>query len=228
MLTDFGFKMTIMILMGLLMGAGHADVVPHNAPIFYDNDTLLAPNAHGEMTIYTIVDPTWELNIPGASDSEKIKVTGTADKIFQYINIHLPDYDWPDVDNLNSTSPEKAAQDDPTPNCNVFGLAPYPMVNLCKDTLKQIGNHYFNLGSGPGTCAQVQCRGDLKNRHAAIWWCNDDLIGATVTANDIADLAGKIIDGCIEFDTPISWTRGQIFHETEHWNVIVNGAEKCR
>lgn len=202
MVTNFGF-MLIMILMGLLMGAGHADVgpkhankhfhrpwdcqtnyqgtntdklsnqvVPHNTPIFY-NDTVLAPNAHGEMTMYTIVDPTWELNIPGAPGTDKINVTGTADKVIEYINTNFPDYLWPDVNDLNTTPPEKAAQDDPKPNCNVFTLGPYPMADLCQKTLKQVGNHYFNLGSGPGTCSQVQCRNDLNGRQAAIWWCND-------------------------------------------------------
>ncbi|KAL2291847.1 hypothetical protein FJTKL_12024 [Diaporthe vaccinii] len=228
MLTDFGFKITIMILMGLLMGASRADVVPHSTPILYDNDTLLAPNAHGGMTLYTIVDPTWELNIPGAPDGEKIKVTGTADKVVQYINMQFPDYVWPHVHDLNTTSPEKAAQDDPKPNCKVFGLAPYPMANLCNEILNQIGTHYYNLGSGPGTCAQVQCRDDLNGHTAAIWWCNDGLTGASALASDIAELAGDIIDNCVEFDTPMSWTRGQLFHETEPWNVIVNGAEKCR
>lgn len=148
-------------------------VVPHSTPILYDNDTLLAPNAHGGMTLYTIVDPTWELNIPGAPDGEKIKVTGTADKVVQYINMQFPDYVWPHVHDLNTTSREKAAQDDPKPNCKVFGLAPYPMANLCNEILNQIGTHYYNLGSGPGTCAQVQCRDDLNGHTAAIWWCND-------------------------------------------------------
>ncbi|KAK7718587.1 hypothetical protein SLS64_002544 [Diaporthe eres] len=228
MVINFGLKMIIMIFMGLLMGASRADIVPHNTPVFYDNDTLLAPNVHGEMTLYTIVDPTWELNIPGAPDGEKIKVTGTADKVVQYINMHFPDYVWPHVHDLNTTSPEKAVQDNPEPNCKVFGLAPYPMANLCKEVLDQISTHYYNLGSGPGTCAQVQCRTDLQGRNAAIWWCNDGLTGASALASDIAELAGNIIDNCIEFDTPMSWTRGQLFHETEPWNVIVNGAEKCR
>lgn len=214
MVTDFSFKMTIMILMGLLMGASRADVgpkhanknlhwpwdfqtsyqttstdqvsnqvVPHSTPMFYDNDTILAPNAHGEMTLYTIVEPTWELNIPGAPDGEKIKVTGTADKVVEYINVHFPSYVWPDVNDLNTTSPEKAAQDDPEPNCNVFTLAPYPMANLCKKVLDQLGSHYFNLGSGPGTCAQAQCRDDLQGRHAAIWWCND--VSASPTNPDV-------------------------------------------
>lgn len=203
MVTNFSF-MLIMILMGLLIGAGHADVgpkhankhfhrpwdcqtnyqgtntdkrsnqaVPHNTPVFYDNDTLLAPNAHGEMTLYTIVDPTWELDIPGSSGREKINVMGTADKIIEYINTHFPDYVWPNIHDLNTTPPEKAAQDDPKPNCNVFSLGPYPMADLCQKTLKQIGSHYLNLGSGPGTCSQVECRDDLNGRQAAIWWCND-------------------------------------------------------
>lgn len=217
---------------------------------------LAAPNAHGEMTMYTIVDPTWELNIPGAPH-DKINVMGNANKVINYINTQFPDYVWPHVDGLNTMAPEKVAQDDPKPNCNVFTLAPLPMANACQTVLKQIGSHLFNLGSGPGTCAQVECREDLQGRRAAIWWCNDvsesravfrvyvqfaftrpdtkdscpekqDLTGASVTANDIADLAGDIIPTCVEFGTPMSWTRGQIFHATEPWNVIVTGYEKCR
>lgn len=41
-------------------------------------------------------------------------------------------------------------------------------------------------------------------------------------------MAGIIIPACVEFGTPQSWTRGQVFHQTESWNVIVNGGEKCR
>lgn len=194
--------MVIMALMGLLMGASHADVgfkhtnkhlnwpgtfqannqsvnankspnqaIPNNTPIFFDNDTLLAPNAQGEMVMYNIVDLTWELDIPGGPG--KINVTGTADKVIDYINVHFPDYVWPDVRDLNTTSPEKAAQDDPKPNCNVFDLAPYPVAQLVQEIVAKLGSHYFNLGSGPRTCAQVECRNNFGDRHAAIWWCND-------------------------------------------------------
>lgn len=125
------------------------------------------------MTLYTIVEPTWEFNMPGVSEKININITGTADKVMEYINIHFPDFDWADVDDLDTTPPEKAVQDDPKPNCNVFTEAPYPMASGCHRIVKSLGSHLFNLGSGPRTCSQVQCRDDLQGRHAAIWWCND-------------------------------------------------------
>lgn len=50
----------------------------------------------------------------------------------------------------------------------------------------------------------------------------------SASAKDIADLAWGIIPTCIDYAARMSWTRGQIFHETEPWNVIVNGGERCR
>lgn len=144
--------------------------MPQNTPIFYDNDTLLAPNSRGEMTLYTVVEPTWEVNIPDASD-KTVNVTGAADKVIEYINVNFPHYRWPNVDDLDTVSPEKTAQDGP--NCRVFQQAPYSTADICRKTLKQIGNHYFNLGAGPGTCAQAECRTDFYGHQAAIWWCND-------------------------------------------------------
>lgn len=204
-MTNFNLKMIIMILMGLLMGAGYANVGPkqtskrtsnsgleilranyqttitdkrsnqvvtQNTAIFYDNDTLLAPNSRGEMTLYTIVEPTWEVNIPGVLD-KTVNVTGAADKVIEYINVNFPHYRWSNVDDLDPVSPEKTAQDGPEPNCRAFQQAPYATADICRKTLKQIGNHYFKLGAGPGTCAQAECRTDFYGHQAAIWWCND-------------------------------------------------------
>ncbi|KKY30967.1 hypothetical protein UCDDA912_g09088 [Diaporthe ampelina] len=225
MLTNFGLKMAIMILMNLLMGSGHADVVPHNAAIFFDNNTLLAPNLHGDTILYTIVDMTWELDIPGAP--EKINITGTANKAIQHINTHFPDYVWPDAGEYNTDWSVKETPD-PVAKCDVFDLAPYPLASYCQEGLAQLGYHFFNLGSGPRTCAQAHCMTDQMGRNASIWWCNDDGIGASVPAKYLADLATDIISTCVEFDTPMSWTHGQIFDKTMPYNVIVNGGEPCR
>lgn len=146
-------------------------VVPHNTPVFYDNDTLLAPNAHGELTMYTIVDPIWELNIPG-SLHDNINVTGSANKVISYINTYFPDYVWPEVGGPNITAVRKDTPD-PYPKCDVFDLAPYPLAIAAQKDLKSLGNHLIHLGKGPRTCAEVRCKADLKGRHAAIWWCND-------------------------------------------------------
>lgn len=125
------------------------------------------------MTLYTIVEPTWEVNIPGVPD-QTVNVTGTADKVIEYIKANFPHYQWPNVDDdFNIVSPEKAAQDDPKPNCNVFQQAPYFLTDVCQKSLKRIGNHSLKLGAGPGTCAQAQCRIDFYGLHSAIWWCND-------------------------------------------------------
>lgn len=146
--------------------------VLQNTPTFFDNDTLLAPNIHGEMVLHTIVDMTWELDIPGTAN--KINITGTANKVIDYINTNYPNYIWSDIDELNITSLEMAiAIPGPYPNCDIFSLAPYPMATAAQKSLKELGNHYFNLGNGPGTCAQAECKEDLQGRHAAIWWCND-------------------------------------------------------
>lgn len=109
--------------------------------------------------------------MPGVSEKIKINITGTADKVMEYMSTHFPDFDWADVDDFDTM--QKVAQDDPKPNCNVFTEAPYPMASGCHRILKSLGSHLFNLNSGPGTCSQVQCRDDLQGRHAAIWWCND-------------------------------------------------------
>lgn len=147
-------------------------VVLQNTPTIFDNGTLLAPNLHGEMILHTIVDMTWELDIPGTSD--KINITGTANKVIDYINTNYPNYVWPDVDELNTTSSVMASEiPGPYPNCNVFSLAAYPMATAAQKALSELGNHRFNLGKGPATCAQAECKEDLQGRHAAIFWCND-------------------------------------------------------
>lgn len=122
------------------------------------------------MTLYDIVDLTWELNI-GASN--KINITGSADMVIDYINSHFPDYIWPDVDESNTTSSEKTPQDDPKPNCLVYDLAPYPTANDLAKGLQQQGSHFVIQGPKPHTCGEVRCHADLMGRTAAIWWCND-------------------------------------------------------
>ncbi|KAK2598267.1 hypothetical protein N8I77_011691 [Diaporthe amygdali] len=200
-------------------------VAPHDIATFHDNGALLAPNVYGEMLIHTIVNMTPEFNVPEVLD--KSKVTGAADQVIAYINTHFAQYIWPDIDELNTISSEKPAQDNPTPNCNIFTLAPYNLANDSLKDLKQLGNHYFNLGPGSRTCSQVRCREDSTGRRAAIWWCNDDLIGATAPAYELAELAELIIPTCVEFDIPSAYTRGQIFHKTYPWNAIVTSSDRC-
>ena len=203
MLTSLAFKMAVVALLGLLMEACFADVgpkqtnhrqpppalavghtiraaitdrhlnqfVPQNTPTIFDNGTLLAPNVHGEMVLHTIVDLTWEVDIPNTSN--KINITGTANKVIDYINTNHPDYVWPDVSKLNTASLGKTlARRGPKPNCDVFSLAPYPKAHEAQSGLEMIP-YTLHLGPGPRTCGQAQCVNDLQGRHAAIWWCND-------------------------------------------------------
>lgn len=153
-------------------------IVSQNIPTFFDNDTVLVPNAHGEMVLHTIVDLTWEIEIPDAP--HKINITGPASKVIDYINTNYPDHVWPDVDKLNTGSPGKVLQSPgPKLNCNVFGLTPYPLANTVRMSLASLGNYHFSLEKGPATCAQAECSRDLQGRYGAIWWCNDvsELVG---------------------------------------------------
>lgn len=45
--------------------------------------------------------------------------------------------------------------------------------------------------------------------------------------NDVADLAQMVMDKCVEFGTPLSWVRGQAFHASLPWNVIVTAEDSC-
>ncbi|KAH8764830.1 hypothetical protein F5883DRAFT_715466 [Diaporthe sp. PMI_573] len=217
--------MAVVALLGLLMEACFADFVPQNTPTIFDNGTLLAPNVHGEMVLHTIVDLTWEVDIPNTSN--KINITGTANKVIDYINTNHPDYVWPDVSKLNTASLGKTpARRGPKPNCDVFSLAPYPKAHEAQSGLEMIP-YTLHLGPGPRTCGQAQCVNDLQGRHAAIWWCNDGEDAAAAKCQEVADLAGIIIPECVEYAAKMSWTRGQIFHDSKPWNVIVNGGEPC-
>jgi hypothetical protein len=140
------------------------------------------------MVLHTIVDLTWELNITGTI--EKINITGTANKVTDYINTNYPSYDWPDNKVTNITSDKGIVASGSSPNCDVFSLAPFQMATAAQKVLNELGEHYINLGKGPGNCAQVECKEDLQGRHAAIWWCNDvsgisrPLLHATLTTPD--------------------------------------------
>lgn len=54
-----------------------------------------------------------------------------------------------------------------------------------------------------------------------------DLVGASPSFNDIADLGQVVLDQCVEFGTPSSWIRGQAFNATPPWNVIVTAQDSC-
>lgn len=130
------------------------------------------------MVLHTIVDLTWEIDIPDSP--HKINITGPASKVIDYINTNYPEHVWPDVDKLNTSSPGKVLQSPgPKLNCNVFGLTPYPLANTIRKSLASLGNYHFSLEKGPATCAQAECSQDLQGRYGSIWWCNDvsELLG---------------------------------------------------
>ncbi|POS76702.1 hypothetical protein DHEL01_v204904 [Diaporthe helianthi] len=219
--------MNVMFILSLLMGICLADHIPQKTPTFFDNNTILAPNVLGEMVLHTIVDLTWEIDIPDAP--YKINITGPASRVIDYINTNYLDHVWPNIDKLNTSSTSKVVQDPgPTLICNVFGLTPYPLATAVRKRLESLGNYHFSLGKGPAACAQAACLNDLQGRSGAIWWCNDGDSQAVASASEISELAHLIIPACAEFAKPITYTRGQVFDQQRPWNVIVTGYEKCR
>jgi hypothetical protein len=218
-----------------------------------DGNTLFAPNAEGEIVARPIVNMTTEVDVPGTS--AKVKVTGTVEQVIAYINTNFPDYVWPDVEDLKTITSKVSAVDN-TVYCDIGKQGSYHTATIVMTHLRHFGSHTINVGGGPAACVSASCHTEDSGTTVAFWFCNDvgdslravinahlmrlcdfqylllcfggqDLLGASPSYNDIADLAQIVLDQCVEFGAPLSWIRGQAFDTLLPWNVIVTAQDSC-
>ncbi|KAK8872650.1 hypothetical protein PGQ11_003164 [Apiospora arundinis] len=82
-----------------------------------------------------------------------------------------------------------------------------------------------SAGAGPGRCDIAACQ-----RHAAIWFCNDNTSPSTVACNTLADYAQAIYDKCSYTWHKHHWTQGQLFDvgpDGTGWGNVIVGYHKC-
>lgn len=137
---------------------------------FRDGNTLFAPNEEGEIVAHHVVNMTSEIVVPGSSD--KVNITGTVEQVIAYINTNFPDYEWPDVEDLNDDMPKISAEDN-TVYCNVGDQGYYYTATLVMSFLRHFGGHTVNVGGGPAACATASCQTDSGGNLIAFWFCND-------------------------------------------------------
>ncbi|POS69421.1 hypothetical protein DHEL01_v212183 [Diaporthe helianthi] len=217
------FTMAIAAMANFLLTIAFANAALTGDSPIPNGHVLSSRSLEGEL-----VNMTTEITFPGPLG--KVNVTGTAEQVIEYIKTEYSDYEWPKVEDSDANTSKVQAEDN-TVYCSVGRQGSYPLATEAMSDLRQLGSYIFNVGGGPGTCVQVACKSDLDSGEhhlsTAIQFCNDDLLGASPSYNAVADLAQIVMDKCVEFGTPISWVRGQAFHATLPWNVIITAEDGC-
>lgn len=106
--------------------------------------------------------------------STQVNITGTVEQVMAYINTTFPDYAWPDVEDLDTTTSNFSAVDN-TVYCNVGKQGSYYTATKVMKHLRHFGRHILKVGGGPAACAQASCRRreSATTTPVAFWFCND-------------------------------------------------------
>ncbi|KAG8158426.1 hypothetical protein KVR01_011548 [Diaporthe batatas] len=217
------FTMAVIAVITLLLAVTSAKAALNGISTFRDGDTLFAPDRDGKIVAHQIINMTTEVQLPGMAD--KITVPGTIEQVVAFINATYPGHDWVADEESNATTSVFSPEGN-TVYCNIGKQGSYYTAFMIQTYLRHFGSHKNSVLPGPGHCFRVSCRKDY-DRTAAFYFCNDDTRQVTFTFDDVADMAQIVMDKCVEFGTPLSWVRGQAFHASLPWNVIVTAEDRC-